>query len=157
MKLLPSVLMQIDENTPGSVANEEAVRVLKGWLLVLYIVDCLVCVIGALGKSLSIPYGFWLLLKSLFFSYFAGILLLFVAVRYFGRVIGITKVTPIGILKYCVLLACIAVVMGGVLVYRASPTTPTMHMGGSDLKYRDARKVLADKVQELDECLRTHA
>jgi len=133
--------MHIDENTPGSVANEEAVRVLKGWLLALYMVDCLVCVIGALGKSFSISYGFWLLLKSLFFSYFTGILLLFVAVRCFGRVIGITKVTPVGILKYCVLLACISVVMGGVLVYQASPTPPTMHLGRSDLKYRDARQV----------------
>jgi hypothetical protein len=125
--------MQIDENTPGSVANEEAVRVLKGWLLAFYIVDCLVCVIGALGKRLSIAYGFWLLLKSLFFSYFAGILLLIVAARYFGRVIGIKKVTPVDFLKYCVLLACISVVMGGVLVYRASPITPTMHTDSVDV------------------------
>jgi hypothetical protein len=41
--------MRVDENTPGSLANEEAVRVLKGWLFALYVVDCLVCVMGALG------------------------------------------------------------------------------------------------------------
>jgi hypothetical protein len=123
--------MQIDENTPGSVANEEAVRVLKGWLLALYVVDFLVCIIGALGENLSIPYAFWLLFKSLFFSYFVGIFLLIVAIRFFGRLIGITKITPVGFLRYCVLFACISVIMGGVLVYRASSVTPTMHTGTS--------------------------
>jgi hypothetical protein len=49
--------MQIDENTPGSVANEEAVRVLKGWLFALYVVDAMVCTMGALGENLSIPYA----------------------------------------------------------------------------------------------------
>jgi hypothetical protein len=142
--------MHIDENTPGSVANEEAARVLKGWLLALYMLDCLVCVIGALGKSFSILYAFWLLLKSLFFSYFIGVFLLFVAVRCFGRVIGIKKVTPVGILKYCVLLACISVIMGGVLVYQASPTPRTVRLGGSDLKHLQgfAAKVMESKPSE---------
>jgi small basic protein len=123
--------MQIDENTPGSLANEEAVRVLKGWLFALYVVDALVCIMGALRESLSIPYGFWLLFKSLFFSYFVGIILLIVAIRFFGRRIGITKITPVGLLRYCVLFACISVIMGGVLVYRASPVTATVHPGTS--------------------------
>jgi hypothetical protein len=123
--------MQIDENTPGSVANEEAVRVLKGWLFALYVVDAMVCIMGALGENLSIPYGFWLLFKSLFFSYFVGILLLIIAIRFFGRLIGITKITPVGFLRYCVLFACISVIMGGVLVYRAAPVTTKMHTGTS--------------------------
>jgi hypothetical protein len=123
--------MQIDENTPGSVANEEAVRVLKGWLFALYVVDFLVCIIGALTENLSIPYAFWLLLQSLFFSYFVGILLLIIGIRYFGRLIGITKITPVGFLRYCVLFGFISVMMGGVLVYRASPVTPPVHTGTS--------------------------
>jgi hypothetical protein len=123
--------MQIDENTRGSLANKEAVRVLKGWLIALYVVDAMVCVVGALGENLSIPYGFWLLVKSLFFSYFLGILLLVIVIRFFGRLIGITKITPVGFLRYCVLFACISVIMGGVLVYRAAPVTKTMHQGSS--------------------------
>jgi hypothetical protein len=31
--------MKINENTPGSVAHKEAVRVLRGWLFALYVVD----------------------------------------------------------------------------------------------------------------------
>lgn len=123
--------MQIDENTPGSLANEEAVRVLKGWLVALYVVDAMVCTMGALAEGLSIPYAFWLLLKSLFFSYFVGILLLILVIRLFGRLIGTTKVTPVGFLRYCVLFACISVIMGGLLVYRAAPATTTAHPGSS--------------------------
>lgn len=121
--------MQIDENTPGSIAKAEAVRVLKGWLFALYVVDFLVCIMGAPSENLSIPYAFWLLFKSLFFSYFVGITLLIVVIRFFGRIIGITKITAVGLLKYCVLFACISVIMGGVLVYRASPVTTTVHPG----------------------------
>lgn len=73
--------MQIDEDTPGSVANREAVGVLKWWIFVLYVVDFMVCTFGGLGKGLSIPYVFWLLLQSLFFSYFVGFILLIVVIR----------------------------------------------------------------------------
>jgi len=40
--------------------------------------------------------------KSLFFSYAMGIVLLIVAVRYFGRAIGVTKVYTVGMLRYFV-------------------------------------------------------
>jgi len=118
--------MKIDENTPGSIANQEAVRVLKGWLLALYFADCLVCTIVALGKGYSVPYGFWLLLKSLFVSYGVGIVLLVLVNKFLLRLIGITKPNPVGFLRYCVLLACISVIMGGVLAYGISPIGLTM-------------------------------
>jgi hypothetical protein len=108
-------------------------RVLKGWLFALYVVDCLVCVMGALGEGLRMSYGFWFLLKSLFFSHFVGIVLLIVKISFFGRLIGITKITPVGFLRFCVVFACISVIMGGVLVYRASPATPTEHAGASTI------------------------
>jgi hypothetical protein len=94
-------------------------------------VDFLVCIMGALSKNLSIPYAFWLLFKSLFFSYFVGIALLVVAVRFFGRAIGIRKVTAVGLLRYCVLLACISVIMGGLLVYGESAVTTTVQRLGA--------------------------
>lgn len=115
--------MQIDESTPGSFANAEAVRVLKGWLIALYVVDCLICVMGALSLKLSMTYGFWILVKSLFFSYFIGIIAMAIVIRLGGRLIGITKITPVGFLKYCVVLACLSVLMGIALVYRASSIT----------------------------------
>ena len=114
-------LMKIDENTPGSIASQETVRVLKGWLLALYFADCLVCTFVALGKGHSVSYGFWLLFKSLFFSYGVGIVLLVIVNKFLLRVIGITKPTPVGFLRYCVLLAGISVIMGGVLTYGISP------------------------------------
>jgi hypothetical protein len=119
-------LMKIDENTPGSIAHQEAVRVLKGWLLTLYFADCLVCTFVALGKGQSLSYGFWLLFKSLFFSYGVGIVLLVIVNKFFLRLIGITKPTPVGFLRYCVLLAFISVIMGGVLAYGISPVGLTM-------------------------------
>jgi hypothetical protein len=73
--MVTSERMQIDENTPASVAHAESVRVIKGWLPALYIVDALVCVLGALSLRLSMPSGFWILFKSLFFSYSLGIVL----------------------------------------------------------------------------------
>lgn len=116
--------MQIDEDTPGSVANREAVGVLKWWIFVLYVVDFMVCTFGGLGKGLSIPYVFWLLLQSLFFSYFVGFILLIVVIRYGRRLIGIRKITLVGLLRFCVLFGFISVIMGGALVFRASPVTP---------------------------------
>jgi len=124
--------MKIDENTRGSIANREAVRVLKGWLLTLYFADCLVCTLVALGKGQSVPYGFWLLFKSLFFSYGVGIVLLLLVNKFFLRLLGITKPTPVGFLRYCVLLACISVVMGGVLAYGISPVGLTMRAEPAD-------------------------
>jgi hypothetical protein len=124
--------MRIDENTLGSIANQEAVRVLKGWLLALYFVDALICVIVGLGKGHSVAYGFWLLTQSLFFSYVVGFVLLIIAVRYFGRIIGINKITPVGFLRYCVLFACISVIMGGALAYRVSPAVSAMHSRTSE-------------------------
>jgi hypothetical protein len=125
--LVFSSIMEIDEDTPGSLANGEGVRVLKGWLIALYVVDCLVCVMGALNESHSMSYGFWLLFKSLLFSYFVGIALLIVTIRYFGRLIGITKISAVGLLRYCVVFACISVIMGALLVHRASSATSTVH------------------------------
>lgn len=112
--------MQIDENPPGSVSHAESVRVIKGWLLGLYVVDALVCVLGALSLRLSIPYGFWILFKSLFFSYFLGIIGLLIVIRLWGRLIGLSKITQVVFLKYCVVLAGLSVLMSGGLLYRAS-------------------------------------
>jgi len=123
--------MHVDENTPGSLANREAVRVLKGWRVALYVVDFLVCIFWGLDKNLSIPYAFWLLFQSLFFSYFVGIVLLVITVRYFGRLIGIAKITPVGLMRYCVLFGVVSVIMGGVLVYRVPSSTPTVRADAS--------------------------
>lgn len=57
-------------------------------------------------------------LKSLFFSYVVGFFLLVIAVRYFGRLIGATKVYRVGMLRYYVLLGALSVIMGGFLAYR---------------------------------------
>ena len=62
--------MHIDENTPGSLANKEAVR----------------C---------------------------------------FGGRIGIPKITPVGLLRYCVLFGAVSVIMGAALVYRLPSPIPT--------------------------------
>ena len=118
--MVTSERMQIDENTPGSVAHAESVRVIKGWLLALYIVDALVCVLGALSLRLSMPSGFWILFKSLFFSYFLGIVGLLLVIRLWGRLIGLTKMTQLAFLKYCLVLASLSVLMSGSLLYRAS-------------------------------------
>jgi hypothetical protein len=119
--------MQVDEDTSGSLANQEVVRVLKGWLLALYFADALICFMIGLGKGRSIAYAFWLLAQSLFFSYVVGFVLLIIAIRYFGRIIGITKISPVGFLRFCLLFACISVIMGGVLAYRVSPVTSAIH------------------------------
>jgi hypothetical protein len=37
--------MKIDENTRGSIANQEAVRLLTSWLSILFIVDWFVCMV----------------------------------------------------------------------------------------------------------------
>jgi small basic protein len=121
--------MQINEDTPGSVANQEAVKLLKGWLLALYVVDCLVCLIGASSKNLSLWYTAWFLFESLFFSYFLGFVLLAVTVRYFSRRLGIPEIKQVGFLRFCVVFACLSVIMGGLLVYRepAGPPLPWVH------------------------------
>jgi hypothetical protein len=43
--------MQIDENTPGSLANQEAVGAQKRWILVLFSANYLVCALGGLVKG----------------------------------------------------------------------------------------------------------
>jgi hypothetical protein len=96
--------MRIDENTKGSVANQEATRVLRGWIWVLFIVNYLICVMVGLARGLSIKHVLWLALKSFLFSYALGIFLMVVAVRYFGRAIGVTRIYPVGLLRYFVVL-----------------------------------------------------
>ncbi len=113
--------VKIDENTPGSWAREDAVRIRKGWMFALYVVNSLVCVFGPLFKQHSLWYGAWLLVKSLFFSYVVGYVVLFFIVRYFGQRIGITEITPVGLLRYGVVFACLSVLMGALLVYVAPP------------------------------------
>ena len=65
-------------------------------------------------------------LKSLVFSYLIGILLLNVAVRIFGRIIGIRKVYRVGVLRYFVVLGCLSVAMGSALVYSEQPDYPAV-------------------------------
>jgi hypothetical protein len=126
--------MQINEDTPGSVANQEAVKVLKGWLLALHGVDFLVCIMGASIKNLSLSLASWFFLESLFFSYCLGFVLLIVTIRYFGRALGITKIKEVGALRFCVVLACLSVIMGGLLVHRepAGPPLPWVHQEGNN-------------------------
>jgi len=59
--------MKIDENTPGALANREAVGAQRRWILVLFSANYLVCALGGLVKGLSIPYTIWLAIQSLFF------------------------------------------------------------------------------------------
>jgi hypothetical protein len=121
--------MQINEDTPGSVANQEVVKVLKGWLLALYVLDFLVCIMGASAKNISLWYASWFFLKSLLFSYCVGFVVLFVVIRFFGRAIGIPQIKQVGILRFCVVFACLSVIMGSLLVYRepAGPPLPWVH------------------------------
>jgi hypothetical protein len=116
--------MQIDEDTPGSIAHQEAVKILKGWLLALYVLDFLICIVGASIKNLSLGYASWLLVKSLLFSYVLGFVLLIVAIRCFGRMIGVSKIKEVGFLRFCVVFACLSVLMGSLLVYREPPGPP---------------------------------
>lgn len=62
--------------------------------------------------------------RSLFFSYAMGIVLIIVAVRYFGRVIGVTKVYPVGVLRYFVVLGSLSVIMGLGIVLNEAPEKP---------------------------------
>lgn len=117
--------MKIDENTRGSIANQEAVRLLKVWLSTLFIADCFVCIVGSLYRGLSGTDMLSAVVKSLFFSYAMGIVLIVVAVRYFGRVIGVTKVYPVGMLRYFVVLGSLSVIMGLVLVLNGTPAKPS--------------------------------
>jgi hypothetical protein len=68
--------MKIDENTRGSIANQEAVRLLKVWMSTLFIADCFVCIVGCLYRGLSGADMLSAVVKSLFFSYAMGILLI---------------------------------------------------------------------------------
>jgi hypothetical protein len=125
--------MQINEDTTGSVAHQEAVKVLKGWLLALYGLDGLVCIMGASIKNLSLTLASWFFLESLFFSYVLGFLLLTVTIRCFGRMLGIPMIKTVGVLRFCVVLACLSVIMGSLLVYRepAGPPLPWVHQEGN--------------------------
>ena len=116
--------MKIDENTRGSIAHLEAVRLLKYWMSVLFIADCFVCIVGGLYRGLSGTDMLWAVVRSLFFSYAMGIVLIVVVVRYFGRVIGVTKVYPVGMLRYFVVLGSLSVVMGLALVLGDAPPKP---------------------------------
>lgn len=116
--------VQIDENTPGSLASQEAAGAQKRWLLVLFSANYLVCALGGLVKGLSIPYTIWLAIQSLFFSYFVGFALLIVLMRYGRRFIVLPKITPIGLLRYCTLFALISVIMSGALVFRSPYLAP---------------------------------
>jgi ABC-type lipoprotein release transport system permease subunit len=116
--------MQIDENTPGSLANQEAVGTQKRWILVLFFANCLVCALGGLVKGISIPYTIWLAVQSFFFSYIVGFVSLVVLMRYGRRLIALPKITPIGLLRYCTLFAFMSVIMSCVLVYRAPYLAP---------------------------------
>jgi hypothetical protein len=118
--------MQIDENTRGSVAHQEAVGVLRRWILLLWLVNALVCIMVGFYRGLSPVHVLWVVLKSLIFSYVVGIFLLNVAVRIFGRIIGIRKVYPVGVLRYFVVLGCLSVAMGSALVYSEQPDYPVM-------------------------------
>jgi hypothetical protein len=40
--------MIVDENTRGSIANQEAVRLLTSWMSTFFIADCFVCSVGGL-------------------------------------------------------------------------------------------------------------
>jgi hypothetical protein len=116
--------MQIDENTRGSVAHQEAVGVLRRWILLLCLVNFLVCIMFGSYRGLSLAHVLWVILKSLIFSYLIGILLFNVAVRIFGRAIGIRRVYRVGILRYFVVLGCLSVAMGSALVYSEQPDFP---------------------------------
>jgi hypothetical protein len=116
--------MKIEENTRGSMANLEAVRLLKAWMSSLFIIDCFVCIVGGLYRGLSGADMLSAVVKSLFFSYAMGIVLIIVAVRYFGRVIGVTKVYPVGMLRYFVVLGSLSVIMGLALVLSEAPEKP---------------------------------
>ena len=116
--------MQIDENTSGSVANQEAVGPLKRWITILWGANYLVCALGGLVKGLSIPYTIWLLIQSLFFSYFVGFVFLIVVLRFGRRFIAMPKVTSVGLLRYCILFGFISVFIAVVLVYRAPYLAP---------------------------------
>ena len=116
--------MKIDENTRGSIANQEAVRLLRNWLSTLFIADCFVCIVGGLDPGLSGIDMLSAVVKSLFFSYAMGIVLIIVAVRYFGRLIGVTKVYPVGMLRYFVVLGSLSVFMGLALVLGKAPEKP---------------------------------
>jgi hypothetical protein len=116
--------MKIDENTQGSIANQEAVRLLRNWLSTLFIADWFVCIVGGLYRGLSGTHMLSAVVKSLFFSYAIGIVLIIVAVRFFGRVIGVTKVYPVGMLRYFVVLGSLSVIMGLALVLGEAPAKP---------------------------------
>jgi hypothetical protein len=116
--------MKIDENTEGSVANQEAVRVLRDWMSLLFVADCVVCIVGGAYRGLSGIDMLSAVVKSLFFSYAVGIILIIVAVRYFGRAIGVTKVYPVGMLRYFVVLGSLSVIMGLALVLGQASAKP---------------------------------
>jgi hypothetical protein len=116
--------MQIDENTRGSLAHQEAVSVLRRWILLLCLVNFLVCIMFGSYRGLSPAHVLWVVLKSLIFSYLIGIVLLIAALRFFGRAIGIRKIYRVGILRYFVVLGCLSVAMGSALVYSEPPDYP---------------------------------
>jgi thiol:disulfide interchange protein len=77
-------------------------------------------------RGLSPVHVLWAVLKSLIFSYLVGVLLLNVAVRIFGRIIGIRKIYRVGVLRYFVVLGCLSVAMGSALVYSEQPDYPAI-------------------------------
>jgi hypothetical protein len=89
-------------------------------------VNVLVCIMLGSYRGLSLAHILWAVLKSFIFSYVVGIFLLNVAVRIFGRIIGIRKVYRVGVLRYFVVLGCLSVAMGSVLVSSEQPDYPAI-------------------------------
>jgi hypothetical protein len=90
----------------------------------LFIVDCFVCIVGGLYRNLSGADMLSAVVKSLFFSCAMGIVSIIVAVRYFGRVIGVTRAYPVGMLRYFAVLGSPSVVMGLALVLSEAAEKP---------------------------------
>jgi hypothetical protein len=116
--------MKVDENTRGSIANQEAVRLLKAWMSTLFIADCFVCIVGGLYRGLSGTDMLSAVVKSLFFSYAMGIVLIILQFATLARVIGVTRVYPVGMLRYFVVLGSLSVIMGLSLVLSEAPEKP---------------------------------
>ena len=85
-----------------------------------------------------------------------GIVLIIVAVRYFGRVIGVTKVYPVGVLRYFVVLGCLSVIMGLTLILGEVPAKPledTSELLNSETEHwqavKDAKVYCAKEGKEM--------
>jgi hypothetical protein len=101
--------MKIDENIRASIANQEAVRPIAScasWAAYIELYRSPTCYRRS-SSHCSFP--------------MRGIVLVTVAVRHFGRVIGVTKVYPVGMLRYFIVLGSLSVAMGLALVLSEAP------------------------------------